>query len=174
MPLKFLIVLFAIVALASACGDSVDTSDADTAVGATPAEPPTNAGDNDAAVSGPAAGTCLAGDDDCQDTGSDVAAPPVPLPDDSADVIGAPIEAVEGFFFSGPDGMFLCEVLMESFPPQCGNPVAEVVGLDLSQINNFVDLEDGALVTEQGITWSESYVTLFGELIDGQLNVDQG
>jgi len=70
--------------------------------------------------------------------------------------------------------MFLCEFLLESFPPQCGNPVAEVVGLDLSQIDNFIDPEDGGIVTEQGITWSESPVSFIGELVDGQLNVDQG
>ncbi|NOX28759.1 MAG: hypothetical protein GXP35_01705 [Actinobacteria bacterium] len=174
MPLKLLAVLFAIVALASACGDSVDTSNAaDTTVGTTSPEPPTNASDNDAAVSGPATGTCLAGDEDCQDTGGDISAPALPLPGDTDDdETGAPVEAVEGYLLSGPDGMFLCEVLFESLPPQCGNPVAEVVGLDLSQINDFIDPEDGGLLTAQGITWSESYVTLFGVLVDGKLNVN--
>lgn len=43
----------------------------------------------------------------------------------------------------------LCSAIMESFPPQCGQPAADLAGLDVSMVN---------LQTEGSVSWSESAV----------------
>lgn len=52
----------------------------------------------------------------------------------------------------------LCEVLLESFPPQCGQPALVLEGADLSAF--------GPLQTEGGVTWSDDQVSVLGT-VDG-------
>ncbi len=134
---------------------------------------------------GAAAGACLEGDPNCNDTGGDMAAPPPPLDDEepsdgvvsqgmtvdggltvsqalASDAAG--IIAVQGFLFDDGSGARLCEVLMESFPPQCGQPSLPV--------SNYEEAVDVPIQSNQGVSWTDSAVTFFGEIIDGELIVD--
>jgi hypothetical protein len=79
--------------------------------------------------------------------------------------------AVEGYLFGDETGWRLCEVLAESFPPQCGG-----AALLLGDFDRSLVADDGttALQENQGITWSESYVALRGEIVEGTLLVDAG
>lgn len=65
--------------------------------------------------------------------------------------------AVTGALFGNADGtVYLCEMLMESFPPQCGGERILVEGLG--------DLRDIAGIQFEGeVAWAEG-VTLFGSV----------
>lgn len=67
---------------------------------------------------------------------------------------------VTGFLVAEGDEILLCDVLLESFPPQCGGASLVVEGLDL-----------GAYETrsEGDTTWSDSPVSLLGEVQGGTL-----
>jgi hypothetical protein len=63
---------------------------------------------------------------------------------------------VSGALFVDPDGTVrLCDLIAESFPPQCGGARIVVEGLDLDLI--------GDLQTEGDVSWAEG-VTLFGSV----------
>ena len=71
------------------------------------------------------------------------------------------IVAVTGYLFVIDGEARLCELIAESFPPQCGGPNVSV--------QNHEQLAIGPLETEQGISWSNEPVTLFGQMSDGVL-----
>lgn len=71
--------------------------------------------------------------------------------------------AVSGFLFIDDEGTRLCEVLAESFPPQCGEASIPLDGFDAS-------LEETQ--SEQGVTWTDNHVIVFGEVVDGVLTVN--
>lgn len=108
------------------------------------------------------AGTCLAGDPDCQDipgtTGPAVAPPAsgaVPVADAAG--IEGPF-AMTGYYVDDGSGPWLCEALAESFPPQCGGA--------------SVRLDPGGfpvagLESSQGVTWSNEPVVIEGEFSFG-------
>lgn len=113
------------------------------------------------------AGACLAEDPDCQDIGDPNADGPgtgssdEPItPSDSlspSQVLAAgSIDGsfvVEGFLFVDAAGnAVLCDLILESYPPQCGGEALPVVG-DLSLIE---------LTTDQGLSWTDSTVSLEG------------
>jgi hypothetical protein len=54
----------------------------------------------------------------------------------------------------------LCGVLLESFPPQCGEPSLRLEGLDVHAL-------DG-LTSAEGVTWSERELSIHGE-VDGDV-----
>ena len=158
--MKKLLILFAVLTLAfAACGGAEDSA----------AELPTN---DDAAVSGPAAGACLEGEPDCNDTPGGT---PQDLPEPGA--AGDPIESmsiadaatasgqvmVAGFLVDVAGESRLCEALAESFPPQCGG--ASITLTSLEQI------DPDELKTEGDVTWTDFVVTVFGEMVDGTLVV---
>ena len=58
--------------------------------------------------------------------------------------------AVQGFVLDQDGVTRLCAEILESYPPQCGEPSVELVGLDLAAI--------AGTQTEQGVTWKESVV----------------
>jgi hypothetical protein len=161
MARKAMIFAVALALLAAACGDD----------------------DGDAASEIPsAAGACLEGAEDCNDTpGTAPDLFPGGEPDDGAApgadqglVVGGGLTvsealetdadgtiAVTGFYFEDESGLRLCELLLESFPPQCG-------GAQIALANgDAVDPDD--LDEEQGVTWSPSPVTVLGEIVDGVL-----
>lgn len=72
--------------------------------------------------------------------------------------------AVQGHFFDDGTGARLCEVLAESFPPQCGG-----ASIPLSGHEDVI--ETVLLVTTQGVTWTDAPVSLLGEIIEGTLVV---
>jgi hypothetical protein len=57
----------------------------------------------------------------------------------------------------------LCRILLESDPPQCGEPHLVVEGLDLATTPG--------LQTDRGVTWSAAPIELKGTLADGVLQV---
>lgn len=150
--------------LAAACAGNTEGGD--------PAALPPNAGDTPAA-----AGACLEGEPDCNDTG-DMAAPG--LPDSGGPVQDLPTTglsvsealastvtdriAVRGFLVVDDDGARLCDALAESYPPQCGGDSVPVV--------EYEEMVDVPLMEAQGVSWTDTVVTFCGELIDGVFSVD--
>jgi hypothetical protein len=72
--------------------------------------------------------------------------------------------AMQGFVFNDGSGAKLCEALAESFPPQCGGASIAITGYEGSITV--------PLVSEQGVSWTDLPVTLFGEIVDGTFVVD--
>jgi hypothetical protein len=161
----------AIAIIATACGGS---SSADEPAGDGSAELP------------PAAGACLEGADDCQDIpgletpGLDE--PPIldgeptgeptngggatPMLADGGLTVAEALAtdadgplAVRAFYFSNDDGTWLCDLLAESFPPQCGGERVAFEGVS--------GIDPDELDVEQGVTWSAQPVTVLGSIVDG-------
>lgn len=124
-----------------------------------------------------AAGACLPGTVECNDTLFPDGEPQVGLPP-VGDSVGMPAggglslpEALEtdavgfisvhGFYVDNGNGPRLCEALAESFPPQCGG--ASIALADLSAV------DPDTIQTNQGTSWSDNEVFLLGEIIDGVL-----
>jgi hypothetical protein len=57
----------------------------------------------------------------------------------------------------------LCYAILESYPPQCGQPSLVVRGLDLERL--------AGLTTANGVTWSDGEVKLLGTVADASLTV---
>ena len=68
--------------------------------------------------------------------------------------------AVRGIYFADATQSLLCELLAESFPPQCAGPriPVDTAGIDL-----------GPRQTAGGVTWSNDTVVIFGEIVGGTL-----
>ncbi len=77
---------------------------------------------------------------------------------------GQEVIAVKGYVVRDGENDKLCEVLAESYPPQCG-------GATLT-IENPETLDNLALIEAEGVQWSEDYVTVFGHISDGVLTID--
>ncbi len=176
--LRLIALVAALMVVLAACGSDADQ----------PSELPIN---DDAGDTPAAAGACLEGEPDCNDTGV-MADDPLPLPGDddeagssndggavvsggmtvdggltvsealASDATG--ILAVQGFLLDDGTGARLCQALAESFPPQCG-------GASIS-VTNYEEVLDVPLQSEQSTTWTDEWVTLFGEIVDGVLVVD--
>ena len=125
-----------------------------------PAEPALASGDSDATAAtrnpdGPAASG--ASSSSSSDSAADAPTPPAGQqgneePDD-----------VEGFLVHRDGVTLLCELLAESYPPQCGGSSVRVEGLDLESV--------AGLKTAEGVTWSDGVVRLTGRLRDGVLTI---
>ena len=177
-----LLALLAVLALvAAACGTEDDASAPLAPVGSEePAVLPPNS--NPDATPPDAAGTCLADEPDCQDLG------PGEVPTDLPNSDGTPIIpsgmladggltvtdalagdatgtiAVQGFLLVNAEGARLCEALAESYPPQCGGATIAITG--------YEEMVSVPLANAQGISWTDSLVSFFGEIVDGTLVVD--
>jgi hypothetical protein len=77
---------------------------------------------------------------------------------------GDQVIAVKGFVIRDGETDSLCESLAESYPPQCG-------GASLTIVNPEV-IDDMVLVEAGEVQWSETYVTIFGYISDGDLTID--
>jgi len=77
---------------------------------------------------------------------------------------GDEIIAVQGFVHRTEETDALCELLAESYPPQCGG--------EMLAIANPEATNDMVLIEAEGVQWSEDYVTVFGRLTDGVLTID--
>lgn len=96
---------------------------------------------------------------------------PAGVPDDTtmrvhsvAEVVDGDVTGpvhVSGFLIDDGSGWRLCELVLESYPPQCGDPSLDVEGLDEAEF----DLE-----VANGVRWTEG-ATLVGEITDGTLEV---
>jgi len=90
----------------------------------------------------------------CGDDGSDE-------PDGLATEPGT---SVTGFLVVDAAGTRLCDVLAESFPPQCGSPLVTVTGLDVALVSAPVE-------TTEGVSWTDEPITLRGDRTDDALAV---
>jgi hypothetical protein len=75
------------------------------------------------------------------------------------------VVAVQGFLWARPgDNRFrLCEAALESFPPQCGEPAIELIGLDVTTI--------AGIDFSQNVFWADG-IRARGALADGVLTVE--
>jgi hypothetical protein len=78
-----------------------------------------------------------------------------------ADVEG-PIR-VRGTVIAAGQDVRLCSAILESHPPQCGQPSLRVRGLDLVGVSNMEQAK--------GVGWTSREVTLVGEVENGVLTV---
>lgn len=69
---------------------------------------------------------------------------------------------VLGYVVIDQNGTRFCSVLLESFPPQCGQPSVDLVDLDTAALD---------LQAEQGVQWTDDVVVLLGRYADGTLTV---
>jgi hypothetical protein len=78
---------------------------------------------------------------------------------------------VKGFLVA-PEGepVRLCSLLAESYPPQCGGSSLVVEGLDLATVEGLTSTNDPELAQ---VTWSQSEVSLPGDVEDGVLTVSE-
>ncbi len=76
---------------------------------------------------------------------------------------GEEVVAVRGYFVSLDGEARLCELLAESFPPQCGG--ASVV------ITNPGSLPYGDFRQQGGTRWSEAYISVIGHIVGAELTV---
>ncbi len=70
---------------------------------------------------------------------------------------------VRGTLFADARDVRLCSAILESHPPQCGEPSLRVRGLDLVGVSNMEQAK--------GVGWTAREVTMSGELADGVLTV---
>lgn len=71
--------------------------------------------------------------------------------------------AVRGMLHIDQTATRLCGGVLESFPPQCGEPWVELVGLDLSAV--------AGTTTAEGVTWKEGAVLNLQRVDDGRFTV---
>ena len=176
-----LLLMFVILALlAAACGTSDEQSAPTTPIGADePSALPINPNPDDTPA---IAGACAEGEPDCNDTLA-IGEEPQDLPPPSDDIAPSgmlvdggitvadllarsavgPI-AVKGFLFIDDDGARLCEVLAESFPPQCGGVFVA--------IEAFEEVLGTPLSNSQGISWTDQPVSFIGDMVNGTFVVD--
>jgi hypothetical protein len=78
---------------------------------------------------------------------------------------------VEGFILA-PEGqpVQLCSAMLESYPPQCGGSSLVVEGLDLESVEDLTSTEDPSLAQ---VTWSETEVSVLGDIENGVITVSQ-
>jgi hypothetical protein len=164
-----IIALTAFLLVLAACGTEADE-----------AELPLNP--NPDGVPGPTA-TCIEEEPDCNDMGV-TGDTPQDLPNDGGVVspssgmvadggltISEALEstatgvlAVQGYLLDDGSGARFCEVLAESYPPQCGGASVSIVGYD--------EVVSVPLMSAEGTTWTDDTFVVFGEIIDGVLTVD--
>lgn len=119
---------------------------------------------------------------DCSDTLIDGDLPPAPAgsedesPDSAGFIVdggidiseaiayeGTEVVAVRGYFVADGQTARLCEVLAESYPPQCGG--VHVV------VTNPEALSHTVLIEEGDTQWSEDWVIVLGHVVGGELTI---
>lgn len=70
---------------------------------------------------------------------------------------------LEGFVVERDGVAKLCEALLESFPPQCGEPSVVIANIEAL---------DAAFATEQGVSWTDLSVSVVGTVDDGVLTLE--
>jgi hypothetical protein len=78
-----------------------------------------------------------------------------------ADVQGAVL--VRGSLLESDGTLRLCEALMESYPPQCGEPALVIEGATLEELAP----PDASVQSEGGVRWLDGQASVLGEL-DGE------
>ena len=144
-------------------------------MGATDRTLPPNSGDEPAPG---AAGACLEGEPDCNDTPGGIPSD-LPPPVDAGGPTGQPVDGgltvadalastgmitISGFLVADGEGARLCELLAESYPPQCGGAAIAITG--------YEEALSVPVVGAQGVTWTDEYASFVGEIVDGVFVVD--
>lgn len=125
------------------------------------------------AAAGGAAGSCLEGSADCDDTPGATGTGGVESGADGSVPLGEAVAAgiqgpflVSGYLVVDGSGARLCEMLLESLPPQCGGTS---LALDPPEAP-----AGAGTTTEGGVTWSDELVLVEGEIVDGTFVVRTG
>jgi hypothetical protein len=167
--LRSVITFTALLLVLAACGADVGTGDLP--INDNPVDTPT-----------PIA-TCIEDEPDCNDMGvtgdtpqdlpndGDVVSPSSGMVVDGGLTISEALEssatgvlAVQGYLLDDGSGARFCEVLAESYPPQCGGASVSIVGYD--------EVVSVPLSSSDGTTWTDDTFVVFGEMVDGVLTVD--
>ena len=183
-----LIAMFTVLALvAAACGSDDEPGAPQAPVGSEePAVLPPNSNPGDTPG---VADTCLVGEPDCNDTrldddGLDDEPQDLPPPSDTPDepsptgvlvdgglsvadalaTDASGVIAITGSLVVDDQGARLCDLLLESFPAQCGGASMPVTG--------YEEVLSVPLTSTQGISWTDQAVSFLGEIVDGTLVVD--
>lgn len=176
MKSKLFVLAIVVGLFAAACGDSDTEGDADT-----------GGGDGGPVI----AGLCAEDEPDCDDVGVIDGSDQPDASDDGGSLSSSgmvvdggltvsqaleseltEVLAVQGFLLADGTSVRLCEALMESFPPQCGSPNLTLAGFTADQLDTLPDDENITIQTNQGISWTDQAITLFGRMVDGELVVD--
>jgi hypothetical protein len=64
----------------------------------------------------------------------------------------------------------LCSALLESYPPQCGEPSLVVEGLDLATVDGLTSTDNSAVAQ---VSWSDAVVSLLGTVEEGVMTVSE-
>ncbi|MEM9034967.1 MAG: hypothetical protein AAGA99_05635 [Actinomycetota bacterium] len=118
----------------------------------------------------------LAACGDSDDTGDETASDDAPATTDAP--VDGPLDVaqlleqqpdgvvdVTGLLFVDESGPRMCELTLESFPPQCGGAVVFLVDLDINAV--------AGTQTEQGITWKDPHVASLQRIDDTSYRVVQ-
>ncbi len=74
---------------------------------------------------------------------------------------------VKGFLLLDADEAWICDELLESFPPQCGGASVELTGIGMA------DLSGISLRRASGVAWSETVLKIQGTMRRGRLQVER-
>jgi predicted small lipoprotein YifL len=79
--------------------------------------------------------------------------------------------AVKGYIVA-PEGepVRLCTALLESYPPQCGEPSLVVEGLDLSTVEGLITPTEPEYAHT---SWTDAEVSLLGEVENGVVTISE-
>lgn len=102
------------------------------------------------------------GDDTASTSTSNPAPGPISVEQLVARSADTPID-VEGFLHVSSGVAKMCAAILESYPPQCGEPAVELVGLDLADI--------AGTTTAGSITWKEGVVLTLQRAPDARFTV---
>ncbi len=115
---------------------------------------------------------CGGGDDGGDGNGSAAPAPGEALSVEEAlaSTLAGPL-LVSGFIVArAGEPVQLCDLLAESYPPQCGGASLVVEGLDLDTVEGLTRTAEPDLAQA---AWSEGPVSVLGEVVDGVLTVSE-
>lgn len=76
------------------------------------------------------------------------------------------VVVVRGFLLADDIGPRMCAAILESFPPQCGEPAVFLVDLDLNAV--------GEVETAEGVAWREDTQLTVQRIDDQTYRVVQG
>jgi hypothetical protein len=71
--------------------------------------------------------------------------------------------AVQGFLHASDGVVRLCAAILESYPPQCGQPSVELIGLDMEAL--------AGVTTAEGVSWKEGVVLTVQRREDARFDV---
>lgn len=78
---------------------------------------------------------------------------------------------VRGYLVAPEGGpVRLCSALLESYPPQCGEPSLVVEGLDLATVESLAQTSEPDLAQ---VTWSDAEISILGDVEDGVIAVSR-